>query len=390
MSSTRRAFLAACSGAAAGLAGCTDVIAVGGSSPPVECGPTAYDWPTYGYDAARTGRAPARDLPGEDPEARRLSETGSSPGNGGSLDAPPVVADGVAYVAGDVRVEGRDVATGERVWHADPGDGVSVDTAPALGCGAVFAAGLNETVAFDLADGTELWRADAGGGREGPGSPTVVDDTVYVPGSGLTALDAESGEQRWSAGVDHSIQGVAVADRPYAGVGSNGEGGVVAFTMAGELWWQATDVGPVYSPPAVADGTVYAATKSGTVAALDAADGSVRWRASMPDAVYQPPAIADELVVVGAGNGERAVAFDAATGDRRWTFETGVSKAAPVVLGDRVLVAGANTGIWALDPATGEELWYSGDLGNVGSQPVAVDGALLYRAWNYSDVAVLS
>jgi len=381
---TRRATLAALGSVA--LGGCSALGAESGDE--VSCHPADHDWPTYGYDAARTGAAPPRDLPPADAEVRRLSATGTSPA-GGSVEASPVADDGVAYLAGDVRVEARRVGSGDRVWAVDPGG--SVDTSPVLGCGAVFVATLNETVAYDRGDGTELWRADGpGGGRGGPGSPALVDDTLYVPGSGLAALDAESGRERWSASASHSIHGVAVADRPYAGTGSNGGGGVAAFTASGETWWETTDgVGPVYATPAVADGTVYAASKDGRLAALDADDGSVRWRRALDDAVYQPPAVAGGTVVVGAGNGTRARAFDATTGAERWAFETGVSKSAPVFLGERVLVAGANTGVWALDAATGEELWYSGELGNVGSVPVVAGGRLLYRTWNDSEVAVV-
>lgn len=384
-STTRRATLAALGSLA--LGGCSALAAERGDE--ISCRPADLDWPTYGYDAARTGAAPADDLPPIDADARRFSATGASPAGGGSVEAPPVVDDGVAYLAGDVRVEARRVGSGERVWAADPGG--SVDTSPALGCGAVFVAGLNATVAYSRADGAELWRTEGpGGGRGGPGSPALVDDTLYVPGAGLAALDAESGRERWSAAASGSIHGVAVADRPYVGVGSNGGGGVAAFTTAGETWWETTEgVGPVYAPPAVADGTVYAASKAGRLVALDAADGSVRWRRPLDGSVYQPAAVADGTVVVGAGNGRLARAFDAATGAEQWSFETGASKAAPAFLGDRVLVSGANTGVWALDAATGETLWYSGELGDVGSAPVVADGRLFYRAWDDSEVAVL-
>lgn len=384
-STTRRAALAALGSVA--LGGCSALGVERGDE--LSCRPADHDWPTYGYDAARTGAAPASDLPPAGADVVRFSATGASPGAGGSVDAPPVVDDGVAYVAGDVRVEARRVDSGERVWASDPE--WSVDTSPVLGCGAVFVVGLNGTVAYDRADGTERWRTEGpGGGNEGPGSPALVDDTLYVPGSGLTALDAESGRERWSAAASGSIHGVAVAGRPYAGIGSNGGGGVAAFTDAGETWWETTEgVGPVYSTPAVAGGTVYAASKAGRLAALDADDGSVLWRRSLDGAVHQPPAVADGTVVVGAGNGTRARAFDAATGEERWAVETGVSRSAPVFLGDRVLVAGANTGVWALDSATGDELWYSGDLGNVGSAPVVAGGRLFYRAWNDSEVTVL-
>lgn len=385
---SRRTLLSSAGAAAAtALAGCSAFAR--NSSPPLDCAPADLDWATYGVDAARTSRLPARDLPSEDAEPRRFSQTGGSPGGGGSAEAPPVVDDGVAYTAGGVRTEARALDTGERLWAVDPGG--SVNTSPALGCGAVFVSTLNETVAYDRADGTERWRAEGGATSfDGAGSPALGDDTLYVPGGSVAALDAETGDERWTATATQSVQGVAVADRVYAATGSNGQGGAAAFTAAGERWWETAGLGTSYACPAVADGRVFVPSKSGTLTALDADTGEVLWQSRIEDGVSEPPAVADGTVVVEAGNGTTVRAFDAATGERRWSFTTGVSQSAPVMVGDRALVAGANTGVWALDLTTGTEEWYSGELGDVGSQPVVVDGALLYRSWSYSDTARLA
>ena len=380
---TRRAVLAACGAAA--LAGCSDNLTTRASRPPVECGPGSYAWPMHGADPARTSSLSDRALPPADATARRFSRTGSGAG-GGSVDASPVVADGTAYVAGDVRIEARDAATGERVWETDPGDGVS--TSPALACGALYVSTSNKTLALDPADGTALWRGDAGAGGGVSASPVLSDDTVYIAGSVVTALDAETGTRRWQASTEHSPQGIAVGDRVYVGAASNGSGEVVALTRHGETWWRTTAPGQVYTAPAVADGTVYAVSRTGTATALDGSDGSVLWQADVEPGVSDLLAVADGRVVVGAGNGSRTVTLDAETGDRLWTADTGVGHAAPLVVGDRVLAVGANTGIHLLDAATGERLvrW---SAGNVGSQPVPAAGRLFYRGWDVSEVFVV-
>jgi len=386
MSSTRRAVLTALGATA--LSGCLGLRPASAGSPPIDCGPESLAWPTYGYDAARTSRVPDRPLPPADAQPRRLSRTGANPDVGGSVDAPPVVAGGVAYVAGDVRIEARAVDTGNRLWATDPGG--SVSTSPALGCGVVYVSTDNETLALDRGDGAVLWRADvgAGGPSNGSGSPVVDGDTVYIPGGGVAALDAETGDRRWRVRTDHVAQGLALTDRVYVGTGSNGGGGVAAVTRGGDHWWR-TELGPVYAPPAVADDAVYAVSKTGTLAALTATDGTQQWQAPTESGVYAPPAVADGRVVVGAGNGTHAMAFDAETGDRLWRFETGVSQSAPVVVGDRVLVSGANAGVDVLDLGTGERRrgW---DLHGVGSQPVVADGRLFYRSWNVSDVVAVA
>lgn len=381
---TRRAFLAVCGAAA--VAGCSNLAATGVSEPPVECTPAEYAWPMYGYDPARTSHTPARDLPPADADAHRFSQTGTRNNGGGSVESSPVVADGVAYVAGDVRVEARDVGTGERLWETDPEDGVS--TGPVFTCGTVYVSTMNGTLAFDPEDGAVLWRSDAGSHHGASASPIAVDDTAFVVGSGVTALDAETGEERWTARLDYSAQGVAVADRVYVGAANNGEGAVAALTRDGDEWWATTEVGEVYTAPAVADGTVFAVSKTGTLTALAANDGSVRWQASVASGVYEPPAVADGRVFVAAGNGRRATALDAETGERLWQFETGVSQGAPTAVGDRVLVSGANTGVYALDGETGDRVRYW-PVENVGSQVAVAGGRLYYRAWNVSDVVAI-
>lgn len=381
-SPTRRAVLSTVGTAM--LAGCSDVLAPSSSSPPVDCSPNAPTWPMAGYDGSHTSRLPSRDLPPATANSRRFSRTGAR-ADGGSADAPPAIGDGVAYVAGDVRIEARKIETGTRLWETDPDDGIT--TSPAVACGTVYVSTVNETLALDRSDGSVLWRRDEGT-HSSFSSPVVVDDTIYIAGSGVTALDATTGTERWQARTTHKAHGVAVSDRVYVGSGSNDNGAVTAFTNNGNEWWHTGDLEPIYATPVVANDTVYVVSKWGTMTALSVTDGTIQWEATVESGIYDPPAIADEYVVVGAGNGSRTIARDVATGDRLWTFETGNSSGGPVITGDRVLVTGANTGIHALDAVTGDRVRHWPDL-PVGSQPVVADERLFYQAWSVSDVFVI-
>lgn len=340
----------------------------------------------YGYDPARTSTVPSRDLPPANAETRRFSQTGTTLDGGGSIEAPPVADSEMAYVAGDVRIEARTIETGERLWETDPED--SVTTSPVLACGALYVCTANETLALDPADGSVLWRADVGTHIGVSSSPVVLDDTLYVATSNVTALDAETGDERWQARTDHRAHGVAVSDRVYIGAGSNDGGEVAAYTRDGDEWWRTTEPGEVYAAPAVASETVFAVSKTGTLTALATGDGSVEWQASIESGIFTPPAVADGRVLVEAGNGTKTMAFDAATGDCLWTFETGVSSGAPVVVGDRVLATGANTGIHLLEVETGDRVRHW-SAESVGSQPIVADGHILYRAWNVSDLNMI-
>lgn len=380
----RRQFLAL--GGTAAIAGCSAVPRTTATAPSIDCSPTDPTWPMYGYTPDRTGHLPARELPPSTADTRRFSQTGTQPDGGGSIEAPPVLDGEVTYIAGDVRIEARSTRTGERIWETDPE--ASVPTGPVLACGTLYVSTNTETLALDPGDGTVRWRADVGARASPSASPVALDDTLFIVGGGVTAVDAETGRERWRAHLDHSPHGIAVADRVYVGAGSNGSGEVAAVTHDGDVWWRTTEPGEVYAAPAYHDGTVYAVSKGGTLTALAAADGGVEWQAAVDPGVVTPPAVADGRLVVEAGNGDRTMALDAGTGERLWTLETGVSSGAPIVTGDRVLATGANTGIHVLGASTGDRLRHW-PVDNVGSQPVIGDGRVYYRGWDVSDVFVI-
>lgn len=382
--STRRGVLAAI--ATSVTAGCANLDVLGSPAPNISCGPAAVTWSMYGYDAAKTSHVPPRELPATDAEPHRFTQTGSNRNSGGSIEAPPVVADDVVYVAGDVRIEAREIDSGDRLWETDPED--SVSTGPVVACGTLYVSTANETLALDIEDGSELWRADVDAHFGASTSPVVHDDTIYVAGQGVTALDAETGDERWHRPTEYGDHGIAVDERVYVGTGSNGTGEVVAITRDGEYWWRSAEAGQVYTAPVAANDLVYAVSKTGTVTALTAEGGTVEWQANVEPGVYEPPAVADGRVIVPAGNGTRTIALDARTGDRLWTFETGVSQGAPVVLGEQVLTSGANTGFYLLDAETGDRVRHW-PVDNVGSQPVVADGKLFYRGWDVSDAFVI-
>lgn len=377
---TRRTLLATLGASATALAGCQ--VAADESST-LSCESADADWPMLGAGPSRASAVAARSLPSEEATARRLFPNDPDPSAGGSMAAVPVVDDGVAYGAG-IAVEAREVSGGGPEWVFDT-DG-NVECGPALGCGGVFVSTLNETIALDRAEGTEQWRADVG--VLDAGGPAVHDGVCYVPGGGVVALDAETGEELWDGDATR-VSGIAVDDRVYVATHGNSAGSVTALGLAtGEELWTATDVGNPYSTPALGPEHVFAVAKPADLYAVSRTDGTVDWHRSLDDIAFAPPAVADGRVVVPAGNGSHVRAFDAATGEPLWRFETGVGHATPVVLDDAVLVAGANTGCFLLDAATGERRWAAASAAT-NTQPVPVDGRLLYLDGRTSEAYVL-
>ncbi len=100
----------------------------------------------------------------------------------------------------------------------------------------------------------------------------------------------------------------------------------------------------VRASPLVAGGTVYVATESGTVFALDAVSGEIRWRHAVGNAVRMTPELVNGALLVGVygtlavsgakPSGAAFVSLDAKSGAQRWRTELpGLVRAEPVVLG---------------------------------------------------------
>jgi len=128
------------------------------------------------------------------------------------------------------------------------------------------------------------------------GGATIAGDRVIVPGSSIgyylkqlrgargdvTALDLKSGELMWRKEITTGgiVGCVAVADGLAVSTATDGK--VRAFRAAdGERAWLYDAKAPLFAPPAVAGGVVYAADLSGTVHAVDLKTGAVRWTLSL-------------------------------------------------------------------------------------------------------------
>ncbi len=152
--------------------------------------------------------------------------------------------------------------------------------------------------------------------------------------------------------------------------------------------------------PVAAGGLVMVAGHDGIVRALDADSGRVRWTAPTGGPVWFPPAIADGRAFVGSGDGW-AYAFEAATGRLLWRFRAAPQERRIVLYGKLVstwpvaggvladgrtvyLAAGMTdydgTHVYALDAATGRIRWQNhlaGHLDRFSRRGVACQGELL-------------
>lgn len=158
---------------------------------------------------------------------------------------------------------------------------------------------------------TRQWRVEVG---EGYGTPLIVADTVYVftRRDGLevlTALDAETGRERWRSGYPAGYS----PSKPSAAHGS----------------------GPK-ATPLFSSGKLFTQGVSGIVSAFDAGTGKRLWQTREPAehpfySAASSPAADGGLIFVHPGNYESLTAFDVNTGAVMWTAGDGGFFMSPLI-----------------------------------------------------------
>ncbi len=139
---------------------------------------------------------------------------------------------------------------------------------------------------------------------------------------------------------------------------------------------------------------MYIGSKFPCLYAIDAATGQKKWCFKYPDGVpwvESSAAVANGMVYVGSSDWFKVNAIDAATGELKWDFDTkGDPWSSPAVANGVVYVGATGGFLYALDGATGAELWKvkTGPAlqtvepmridGGVVSSPTVVDGVVYF------------
>jgi outer membrane protein assembly factor BamB len=174
---------------------------------------------------------------------------------------------------------------------------------------------------------SKAWEFKAGSGSDRLGlalRPAVEGARVFVAGRDgkVHALDAESGERRWTTETELALS----------------------------------------AGPAVGNGLVVVGSSDGMVAALDAADGSLRWKTQLSGEVLAAPALSAAAVLVRTVDG-RLYALAPESGSELWLSEQRPPRlslrgtAAPVVAGNLVVAAFDNGKVAAFALRDGEPRW---------------------------------
>ncbi|WP_254280588.1 PQQ-binding-like beta-propeller repeat protein [Haloarcula marina] len=298
------------------------------------------------------------------------------------------IRDGTVYYGTyDRHFDARSLETGELQWEFDAAapdivsDDATISTVPAVTDDAVYLGAGNSAVGYrlDRETGDVEWEAEIAAF-----SPTVVDGTVYIGGgSGVMAVDAESGDVLWQKGIGWVADGaVAVAEDKVIAATRNGL--VCQSAETGEEEWVYFGAGQENPPnPVVDDGTVYGVggQGSGTLFALDIDDGSESWVLDLPvDRVDRTPIVGTETIFVCTQSSRQGIfAVDRSSGDIQWRGENLYGMQA-FASESSVYTAGNPDGVAALDATTGNALWeFAPDSsGDVVSPIAAAEGYVVY------------
>ncbi|WP_329212730.1 PQQ-binding-like beta-propeller repeat protein [Streptomyces sp. NBC_00683] len=257
-------------------------------------------------------------------------------------DGALAVAGDVVLVSGDPLV-GRDAVTGKQKWSRA---GVTTPGAKlVLGGGTLYLASGEydgDVVGLDPATGKETWRSRLGKKYEQP-RPIAADDRhVYVlagilekdftsPDNVIAAIDTASGKVAWRERRDTGTE----------------EYGITAATVGNRL--------------------VYTDYRE-NVTVRDTATGRQVWTKKISRSSHRRFAVHGELVIVA--DGQRLRAFALADGKERWSLTTSEFStfSDPHVLDGVLYASDTARSLWAVDPATGKQIWHNEDLRDTATQ----------------------
>lgn len=220
-------------------------------------------------------------------------------------------------------------------------------------------------------------------------TPVAVGDDVVVAGdTGTVRRLTSDGEEVWTADVEPTTRGIhgtpAVANGTvYVGAY---DGALYAFDAAnGERRWRTPLGDAIGSSPVYYDGICYIAVEyddpSGSVAAVDAANGVVRWIDGRPtDHPHSTVALDRRTgrLAVGANDGV-LYAWTFPGMEPAWRFETGGAIKGPVAVHDGLAVFGSwDARVYAVDLVDGTEAWSFRAGADVMTGPAVDPGGTVY------------
>jgi outer membrane protein assembly factor BamB len=242
---------------------------------------------------------------------------------------PPVVRDGVVYIAASDELHALDASTGNRLWRVLLPRGAMAPMAITPSALIVLSA-PDSVLAFKPADGSLLW-GRALGGRAGRVSMAVNETGIYVSlVNRLVRVAPGDGTILWDRTLPGEIASTAVArDRVFAGSTSN-----EIFALdpdRGRLAWRFPLGGDVIGIAATNE-RVFVVSLDNLVRALNRSNGNQIWKRPLTTRPVAAPQIFDGVVAVAGV--DSVATFNSKTGVPIGTYD------APTLLRGQPLVDG--------------------------------------------------
>ena len=338
--------------------------------PPLDLG----DWPTYGYNDARTRFNPAIDLR---PPYRIKWRWGI----GDLLEFPPAIYQRKLYFCtqhGNVYC--LRAADKHIVWHYHLKGALFAST-PTVDHRSVYATSFaGKLIVLNRATGKPRWIVSGMGATES--SPLVWNGRVFFGSrdGNVYAVSIRTHRIVWRYQTGGAVKGAPAELDGRIVIGSY-NGSVYCLSYGGHLIWRRSTGGLLgssdefYATPALAYDTVYIGGTGSHIYALDLGNGGTRWSFSTGGWVYSSPAVWHNLVFEGSYD-DYFYALNAATGRLVWRFYAGAPiSGSPTVLNGIVYVSSLSKHTWGLNARTGRVVWRFGD-GKY--SPVTADNRTLY------------
>lgn len=255
--------------------------------------------------------------------------------------SPAIAAGATTRCAGDDQIASFDCPR----WQVAARD---VTAQPAIDGDTVFVGTVDQLVALDATTGQLRWSVDLDGPVLHP--PAIGPADVYVVDARghLTAIDRTTGETAWSVHA-HSLVAPVLAERTIA-LATVGKVTGHAVSDGSERW--VVEVSGAPSPLVGSRHHVFVGDGKGDARAIDATTGEVVWRVDVDGwyvALHE-----DRAAVITSGLSGPLGALDHRTGERLWTSDVEIGWVEPHATlrgGSFHLVHDGR--LWAIDPADG-------------------------------------
>lgn len=306
---------------------------------------------------------------------------------GQRVPSAPAVANGTVFVgSGDGHVYALNATNGGEAWSFDTG--TRINCAPTVADGTVVIANVDGQVyALDAASGDYLWVFETDGidqlqarpPEKIISSPTVANGTVFIMSAAgvLYALNLSTGVKTWSANFD-DLSTQSFSRGPKTGLLTGRENNAYIHDVENEMGISFLQSRlSSRASPTVVDSTVFAVSQ-GTIYAVEASEGDEIWSVDISGSTNNSVGN-KEISFLKHSDGPRRKKRDGTSiTPLQVSYET---RSSPTVLDGTVFVVG-EADIYALDAASGDEIWSTGLDSEAASSPTVADGTVFVPTYD--------